>query len=444
MRQSVCGDQQRRNMFAAFECQSQCPFSLQSSMSKRTRCDDGCFDDRPHPVKRHRSETEENVAVAELRADACGRLALFLDRLCQKYCGLLTAPNGMLGRWICCQQMFSKSSYSDPVLRVMHLQTAHESFVRELCHEGIAPESAQRVHAFFVAAVQREASRLHATKRVLSSGTCPRRVQCTRAAWGCPNDACLQLYLSPRPSSLHHHRTVRINEWHLEKLRRLYGLHTLNSGVWTGEANALFLQRVWAMLMRYRLFGDAGCQAALPERCFEMLRASLGVTHECYASPLNCYMPTYCSAYADTDKFFGSLGSFLDFAPLEGSFQCNPPFVEPVVAAMVDHIVELCAQADEANKALSFVVVLPRWYKSPAHCSISSSKFTRAQLTLPPGTHVYKHGYQHQVPHGYRTFGKHTTVFFVQTQAASLRWPVSISHLHKFAECFRSPVLALA
>jgi hypothetical protein len=51
----------------------------------------------------------------------------------------------------------------------------------------------------------------------------------------------------------------------------------------------------------------------------------MGVSVECFASPLNCHLPAFCSAFPDTDAAFGSLGSFFDFFPTEGSFQVNPP-----------------------------------------------------------------------------------------------------------------------
>ena len=38
--------------------------------------------------------------------------------------------------------------------------------------------------------------------------------------------------------------------------------------------------------------------------------------HECYASPLNRYFSSYCSAFADTDAFFGSAGPLHHFQPL--------------------------------------------------------------------------------------------------------------------------------
>ena len=49
-------------------------------------------------------------------------------------------------------------------------------------------------------------------------------------------------------------------------------------------------------------------QGALPVSVFECLHRVFGVTFECFASPLNCYFRQHCSAFADTDGYFGSRG----------------------------------------------------------------------------------------------------------------------------------------
>ena len=51
-----------------------------------------------------------------------------------------------------------------------------------------------------------------------------------------------------------------------------------------------------------------GMQAALPVPIFECLHRLFGVTFECFASPLNSYFKQYCSAFPDTDSYFGSRG----------------------------------------------------------------------------------------------------------------------------------------
>lgn len=76
----------------------------------------------------------------------------------------------------------------------------------------------------------------------------------------------------------------------------------------------LFIPRVWCLLKRYQtFFGGTNTetnetQAALPATVFECLHRMFGVSFECFASPLNCYFKQYCSAFADTDAYFGSRG----------------------------------------------------------------------------------------------------------------------------------------
>ena len=81
--------------------------------------------------------------------------------------------------------------------------------------------------------------------------------------------------------------------------------------------------------MRCFLIGFvASVRQAVGQDGFDALAARLGVTQECFASPLNCRFDRgHCSAFADTDGGFGSCGSFLQFEPAEGSYEANPPFV---------------------------------------------------------------------------------------------------------------------
>lgn len=86
----------------------------------------------------------------------------------------------------------------------------------------------------------------------------------------------------------------------------------------------------------------------------------LGVNFECFASPLNCRYDRFCSAFADVDFPFGSIGSFFHFSPTDGSFEANPPFVPDVILAAVRH-----AEALLERRALTDIVVGgTRWAKS--------------------------------------------------------------------------------
>ena len=95
------------------------------------------------------------------------------------------------------------------------------------------------------------------------------------------------------------------------------------------------------------------------------------VDMECFASPLNCYYPRFCSAFSDTDTPFGSLGSFFEFRPDEGSYEANPPFVPEVIEAMAMHMESLL---DSTTKPLNFVIIVPCW--KAAICSQSHPLLT--------------------------------------------------------------------
>ena len=80
-------------------------------------------------------------------------------------------------------------------------------------------------------------------------------------------------------------------------------------------------------------------QAALPSKVFSKLSQIFNIKKEMFASPFNCYFNSYCSAFYDTDYYFGSMGSFFNFEPNEnGFFQCNPPFTEQVIERLADRL----------------------------------------------------------------------------------------------------------
>ena len=143
---------------------------------------------------------------------------------------------------------------------------------------------------------------------------------------------------------------------HLEKLRTLY------EGC--SHPPEYFLHRSFALLTRYHALAgstsnaeqEAGWQCAVPPRAMKALQREMGCVAECFASPFNTYMRNYCSAFPDTDGYFGSHGSFFTFEPTHGSFEANPPFNRQVIGEMFKNILKLL---QNAVGPMSFVVVLP-------------------------------------------------------------------------------------
>lgn len=114
------------------------------------------------------------------------------------------------------------------------------------------------------------------------------------------------------PSTTNQPDAQYINLTHLQKLEQLYRHNCFDD-----KKFDLFIGRVWCLLKRYQTFlGNALnssqeaelTQASLPVPVFECLHRHFGVTFECFASPFNSYFRQYCSAFADTDAYFGSRG----------------------------------------------------------------------------------------------------------------------------------------
>ena len=136
----------------------------------------------------------------------------------------------------------------------------------------------------------------------------------------------------------------------------------------------------------------------------ETLKARLGVTHECFASSLNAFFPSFCSAFLDTDAPFGSVGSFWDWTPdlaRGGSFEANPPFVADVMLDMAIKFDALLAR--EGSGPLTFVVVVPGWLDDAGIRLLIASPFKRFQLTVPKDDHGFCDGAQHQRRDRYQT-----------------------------------------
>lgn len=110
--------------------------------------------------------------------------------------------------------------------------------------------------------------------------------------------------------------------------------HTLASAI------PLLLDKILIILQRY------GVQAAVHSEVLDVLNEHFGTCMECFASPLNCRWPRFCSLFIDTDAPFGSLGSFFEFQPSRGSFEANPPFDKDCVTRMAAHMLKLLLQTD--------------------------------------------------------------------------------------------------
>lgn len=103
---------------------------------------------------------------------------------------------------------------------------------------------------------------------------------------------------------------------------------------------------VWQELLALMEICCVCMQAAVHPEVLDELRRRLSTQLECFASPLNCRWPSYCSMFPDTDAPFGSRGDFFQFCPTGGSFEANPPFDRAFVSSMAIHMQNLLLQTE--------------------------------------------------------------------------------------------------
>jgi hypothetical protein len=258
-------------------------------------------------------------------------------------------------------------------------------------------------------------------------------------------------------------RELPILRSHFDELCRAYLANVSSQSAEAEDvALELMLPRVFACVSRYETLSStkSGHQAAVPEAAMAALKEDFGVRFECFASPLNALCDKYCSLFPDTDRFFGSRGSFFDYFPRDGSHECNPPYDAASVEQTLLHLAAILlggsAEASEARaramrtheshareetiraaranasgtfrpgdycvvdappptpreQPLSFVLVIPQFLgrdsptlhkRGSVHAWTLLDPFVRAEVALEKARHGFRYGLQHRPPEEDRT-----------------------------------------
>ncbi|KAL0476984.1 hypothetical protein AKO1_006435 [Acrasis kona] len=225
--------------------------------------------------------------------------------------------------------------------------------------------------------------------------------------------------------------TFDITMCHYNKLRLLFRKHNQE------QSEQLFLDHLYVLLRRYQTFfgpnilEGGNFHAALPEAGFDLLNRHMEVSQECFASPLNCYFSEFCSAFPDIDVYFGSRGSFFDFEPEQGSFECGPPYTVEVMDQAADRCIQLL---EKAEGPLSFVVFVPEWTNTHYGAALhpDQTNFCVGHFLADSENHQYVTGLQHlaintaeSTNRRYWTLPFHTHVYFLQNEKGRSKWPVT-------------------
>lgn len=148
---------------------------------------------------------------------------------------------------------------------------------------------------------------------------------------------------------------------------------------------------IWLCACIYGILGCKGLQWAVPSRVLDLLQETLGCNTELFASPINNYFSNYYSLF-DGDKAFGSKGNFFtapnsDF--IEGCYQINPPFIDPIFTKTTEKVLFLLSEAENNNKKLTFVYIMPEWKDFITYNMVSESRFCVKTITLKSNHHRY-------------------------------------------------------
>ena len=119
-----------------------------------------------------------------------------------------------------------------------------------------------------------------------------------------PTDSKLcQLHLSDQGEIV---ETVELWRTHVETLKALHRVRRQRAAATAPPGSqddhleaGLVYTRIFTMALRYDSLSGCKCayQAALPPPVMELLKSELGCAHECFASPLNQYLGSFCSAF---------------------------------------------------------------------------------------------------------------------------------------------------
>ena len=244
---------------------------------------------------------------------------------------------------------------------------------------------------------------------------------------------CYHFYLSDNTEKI-----VKINKKYYDRLRKLY----FDQPELTDQSESLFHERLLKLLIRYDIVSGEvrGYQMALPERVFEYLKKECHLQHECFASPLNACpaIGSFCSRFPDTDKYFGSEGSFFKYNPEEGVYESNPPFVEECMIRNIKHILDLLNNAEEKGKALTFFIIVPKWDDDGCESynltvygkhprpkgENQEGKYFVDKIDMDKGNHFYRNGMAYQDDFSVMSANSGSLMLVLQTKEARKKVPI--------------------
>jgi hypothetical protein len=128
------------------------------------------------------------------------------------------------------------------------------------------------------------------------------------------------------------------------------------SNRYTGEYNQKDVY-IWNIIYRYQLLSSNNHQLGVLPKIMKQMNVDYNLNFECFASAINCTCSTFCSIYYDLERYFGSVGSFFNIIPIEGTFGFNPPYQKDIITIGITKLLDYL----ETTKKLIFIITIPIW-----------------------------------------------------------------------------------
>ena len=144
--------------------------------------------------------------------------------------------------------------------------------------------------------------------------------------------------------------------------------------------------------LRYGILMSRGQQWSIPQKQYDYLYNNYSVRYEGFASPFNSKLigkrdAKFCSLFKDTDKVFGSMGSFFDVELNKNqAWAINPPFIESIMINTSKKILKML----KSRYDVFVFYILPAWNDSSSIQMIKRSKYLKHIKVLRKNTYFYE------------------------------------------------------
>lgn len=148
------------------------------------------------------------------------------------------------------------------------------------------------------------------------------------------------------------------------------------------------------MILRYTMFDMSNQQWSIGNNLYENIGQLFDISFEMFASPLNFNMNIFCSLFLDTDKIFGSVGSFYNLKisdlikqNIKGVF-FNPPYLPILMSNTTKICMNILNEMDKRQLDFTVVSFLPEWSDADYIQQFIGCRYTMFHKIINKGDYV--------------------------------------------------------